>query len=140
MEFSLEELKERNARWTDGEENYVSPSVGLSLFRIGRPTEPRNVMSEPSLCLIAHYPKRDHLPLVGGRARISPTPDRHRGQSGQRGLSSYPLDQGELLDCHGRRRTGLDSPNESLDLLSTLSLGHCDESAAVPETHSTARG
>lgn len=58
MEFSLEELKERIAQWTDGEESYVSPSVGLSLFRIDRPTEPRNVMSEPSLCLIAQGSKR----------------------------------------------------------------------------------
>ncbi len=58
MDFALTELKERIARWTGGSESYASPATGLSLFQLNCPTDPKTVVSEPSLCLIAQGSKR----------------------------------------------------------------------------------
>ncbi len=58
LAFTLEELKDRIARWTGDEDCYHSPISGLSFFRLTRPSEPKTVVSEPSLCLIAQGSKR----------------------------------------------------------------------------------
>ena len=58
LAFTLEELKDKIARWTGDEDCYHSPIPGLSFFRLIKPSEPKTVVSEPSLCLIAQGSKR----------------------------------------------------------------------------------
>ena len=53
-----EELRTKIARWTDGAEARESAIPGLYLFQIFQPTEPKSVVSEPSICLIAQGAKR----------------------------------------------------------------------------------
>lgn len=67
MDFALTELQDRIARWTGANESYSSPQTGLSLFQLTSPTDPKTVLSEPSLCLIAQGSKRL---LVGGESYV----------------------------------------------------------------------
>lgn len=53
-----DDLRTRIARWTEGDEARETEIPGLYLFQISEPTEPRPVVSEPSICLIAQGAKR----------------------------------------------------------------------------------
>ena len=58
MEFALDELRKRIARWTEQGELQTTAVPGLSLFRRDEPTEPITGMYEPSICVVAQGAKR----------------------------------------------------------------------------------
>lgn len=73
LAFTLEQLKDKIARWTGDGESFHSPVPGLSLFRLTKTTDPKTVVSEPSLCLIAQGSKR----LLVGEENYVYNPDRY---------------------------------------------------------------
>lgn len=64
------ELRSRIARWTEGHEACETDIPGLFLFQIPQPTEPKAVVSEPSICLIAQGAKR--ITVGGDTLEYSP--------------------------------------------------------------------
>lgn len=70
---ALEDLKTKIARWTESEERFKAPIPGLYLFQFAGPTEPRSVVSEPSICLIAQGSKR----LLLGEETLEYSPERY---------------------------------------------------------------
>lgn len=73
LSLALGELKDRIARWTGKAEAFHSSVPGLSLFRLTKPSDPKTVISEPSLCLIAQGSKR----LLVGDENYVYNPDRY---------------------------------------------------------------
>lgn len=58
MEIALETLRKSIARWTDKGEQTVTAIPGLSLYRRHEPTQPKNILYEPRICVIAQGAKR----------------------------------------------------------------------------------
>jgi hypothetical protein len=58
LEVALEALGKSIARWTDKNDILETTISGLLLYQHDEPTEPRNAMYEPSICLVAQGAKR----------------------------------------------------------------------------------
>ena len=58
LEVALEALGKSIARWTDKNDILETAISGLLLYQHDEPTEPRNAMYEPSICLVAQGAKR----------------------------------------------------------------------------------
>lgn len=58
LEGAIGTLRDTIARWTDKSELIETPVPGLLLFRHDEPTQPRNAMYEPCICVIAQGAKR----------------------------------------------------------------------------------
>jgi len=58
MEVALEALGKCIARWTDKGDQPVTAIPGLSLYRREEPSEPKSILYEPRICVIAQGAKR----------------------------------------------------------------------------------
>ncbi len=58
MEVTRETLRGSIARWTNKGDQFPSAVPALSLFREDEPTEPMNVVYEPSICMVVQGAKR----------------------------------------------------------------------------------
>ncbi len=58
IDVALEALKKSIERWTDKGDQSVTAIEGLSIHRLNEPSQPKSIMYEPRICVIAQGAKR----------------------------------------------------------------------------------